>query len=248
MKQQYYPLSFSAMKAFSKSPAHFVAYKQRQQHETPAMRFGTAVHAATLEPEKFDEQYKVLTVRRGTAAYKALQEQHPAAEWLTQGEYDEITAVRDAVRAHPFASKLLNDCTAFEQEIKGNLFGLPFRGFADGVGQTYTVDLKTTKSGEPRDFTNDAYRQKYHVQGYVYTRLLSQATGRDINTHYLITVEKTTPYVVTCYSLTPEYMERGRNELERLVNAFNAWDGKATGYDHAANFGHFVLDVPTWAL
>ena len=248
MKQEYYPLSFSSIKAYSQSPAHFVAYKKRQQHETPAMRFGTAVHMATLEPKEFENAYKVLTVRRGTAAYKALVEQHPNATWLSQSEYDEVTRLRDAVLAHPVASQLLGDCTAFEQELTGNVLGLPFRGFADGVGPSYVVDLKTTQKGGPRDFTSDAYRQKYHVQGYIYTCLLSQALGRQIGEHWLIAVEKTSPYVVTCYKLTPEYLKRGQEELQKLVDSFRQWDGTPNGYDARTAFGHFTLDLPQWAL
>lgn len=248
MKQEYYPLSFSSIKAFSQSPAHFVAYKKREQHETPAMRFGTAVHMATLEPQKFENAYKVLTVRRGTAAHKALLEQHPNATWLTQTEYDDVLRLKEAVAAHEVASRLLADCTAFEQELTGNVLGLPFRGFADGVGPSYVVDLKTTQKGNPRDFTSDAYRQKYHIQGYIYTSLLSQTLNRDIKEHWLITVEKTAPYVVTCYRLTPEYLKRGQSELQALIEQFRQWDGKPTGYDQAAAFGHFALDVPAWAL
>lgn len=247
-KQQYYPLSFSSIKAFSTSPAHFVAYKLRQQHETPAMRFGTAVHAATLEPEVFKNTYKVLNVRRGTAAYKALLEQHPNATWITQTEYDEIQSLRDSVLKHPTASRLLADCSAFEQELTGNVLGLPFRGFADGIAANYVVDLKTTQKGSPHEFTSDAYRQKYHVQGYIYTSLLSQALGYKVGEHWLITVEKSSPYVVTCYRLTPEYLERGKRELEKLIAAFRQWDGEPLGYDHSATFGHFSLDVPSWAL
>ena len=248
MKQEYYPLSFSSIKAFSASPAHFIAYKKRQQHETPAMRFGTAVHVATLEAERFDEAYQVLKVRRGTAAYKAVVEQHPNATFLTQTEYDDVMRLRDAVKAHPVASKLLEDCTAFEQELTGNVLGLPFRGFADGIADNYVVDLKTTQKGSPRDFTSDAYRQKYHIQGYIYTCLLSQRLGKPIGEHWLITVEKNSPYVVTCYRLTPEYIQRGKAELEKLVQLFREWDGENKGYDHAASFGHFSLDVPAWAL
>ena len=68
--KEYYPLSFSSIKNFATSPAHFIAYKNREQHETPAMRFGTAVHKAILEPFDFIKEYKVLEVRRGTKAYK----------------------------------------------------------------------------------------------------------------------------------------------------------------------------------
>ena len=248
MKEQFYPLSFSSLKAFSQSPAHFLAYKSRQQHETPAMRLGTAVHMATLEPDKFVNAYKVLTVRRGTKAFKEMVEQHPEANWLSQSEYAEITRLRDAVQAHPTASGLLAECNEFERELTGNIMGMPFRGFADGVAPTFTVDLKTTQKGAPRDFTSDAYRQKYHIEGYIYTRLLSQALGQDIKTHWLITVEKTSPYVVTCYRLSEGYLERGKRELAKLLEEFNQWDGANVGYDKASPFGHFNLDVPAWAL
>jgi len=247
-KIDFLPLSFSSLKAFSTSPAHFVAYKNRQQHETPAMRFGTAVHSATLEPEKFEDEYKVLTVRRGTKAYKALEEEHPNAIWLTQTEYEDIQKLKEAVLSHDIASKLLKDCTAYEVALEGSISGLPFRGFADGVSTKYVVDLKTTQKGAPRDFTNDAYRQKYHMQGYIYTKLLSELTGQEINEHWLIAVEKSAPYVVTCYKLTKEYLEDGKTELERLVNEYKKWNGEPLGYDKNTVFGYFDLDVPSWAI
>ncbi len=247
-KEQYYPLSFSSCKAFSTSPAHFIAYKNRQQHQTPAMRFGTAVHVATLEPERFEDAYKELTVRRGTAAYKAIVEQHPNAEFLSKTEYEDCLKLRDSVRAHPVAKRLLEDCTEYEKELTGNVLGFPFRGFADGVAPSYVVDLKTTQKGNPRDFTSDAYRQKYHVQGYIYASLLQQLTGQPITEHWLITVEKTSPYVVTCYRLAPEYLQRGKKQLQEILKHFTQWDGVSRGYDHAASFGHFNLDVPAWAL
>ena len=245
---KYYPLSFSSIKNFATSPAHFVAYKNREQHETPAMRFGTAVHAAILEPKEFAKDYKVLEVRRGTKAYKELQDAHPNAIWLSPSEYNEIQKIKEAVEAHPVASKILKDCIAFEQELKGSINGVPFRGFADGFSPKYCVDLKTCQKGSPRDFTNDSYRQKYHIQGYIYCRLLEETLGHKINEHWIIALEKTSPYVVTCYKLTPEIIERGKAELESLLKTFKTWNGEATGYDEVTPFGYFDLDVPAWAI
>ena len=221
---KYYPLSFSSIKNFATSPAHFIAYKNREQHETPAMRFGTAVHAAILEPREFAKDYKVLEVRRGTKAYKEL------------------------VEAHPIASKILKDCMAYEQELKGSIGGVPFRGFADGFSPKYCVDLKTCQKGAPRDFTSDSYRQKYHIQGYIYCRLLEETLGHEIKEHWIIALEKTSPYVVTCYKLTPEILERGKQELEELLKKFKTWNGEPSGYDQLSTFGYFDLDVPAWAI
>ena len=246
--KEYYPLSFSSIKNFATSPAHFIAYKNREQHETPAMRFGTAVHKAILEPLDFIKEYKVLEVRRGTKAYKELQAEHPNAIWLTPSEWHEINKIKEAVLLHPIASKILGDCMAFEQELKGSISGVPFRGFADGFSPKYCVDLKTCQKGSPRDFTNDSYRQKYHIQGYIYCRLLEEVLGHEIKEHWIIALEKTSPYVVTCYKLTPEIINRGKQELEQLIKKFNQWNGEATGYDQASTFGYFDLDVPSWAI
>jgi len=247
-KTHFYPLSFSSMKAFSQSPAHFLAYKQRKQHETPAMRFGTAVHMAVLEPHKFDDAYQVATARRGTKAHKEQQEAHPEAIFLTEGEMLDVISLRNAVREHKTARQLFEQCNAFEQEIRGNIMGHEFRGFADAVSPTFTVDLKTTQKGNPWDFRSDAYRQKYHVQGYIYTRLLSQALGREVGEHWLVTVEKTSPYVVTCYRLSGSYLKRGADDLQKMLKDFEQWDGAPQGYDAESAFGFFDLDVPTWAV
>ena len=246
--KEYYPLSFSSIKNFATSPAHFIAYKNREQHETPAMRFGTAVHKAILEPLDFIKEYKVLEVRRGTKAYKELQAEHPNAIWLTPSEWHEINKIKEAVQLHPIASKILSDCMAFEEELKGSISGVPFRGFADGFSPKYCVDLKTCQKGSPRDFTNDSYRQKYHIQGYIYCRLLEEVLGHEIKEHWIIALEKTSPYVVTCYKLTPEILNRGKQELQELVKKFKTWNGEATGYDQATAFGYFDLDVPAWSI
>lgn len=52
-------LSFSSLKAFGKSPKHFIQYKLEKFEPTPAMKFGTLVHAAILEPDKFDNDFVV---------------------------------------------------------------------------------------------------------------------------------------------------------------------------------------------
>ena len=53
-------LSFSAIKQFAQSPAHFMAYKLGQRVETPAMKKGTMIHCAILEPEELENRYTIL--------------------------------------------------------------------------------------------------------------------------------------------------------------------------------------------
>ena len=48
-------LSFSSLKQFSRSPAHFAHYKKREFKQSTAMRRGWLTHLLTLEPEKLSE-------------------------------------------------------------------------------------------------------------------------------------------------------------------------------------------------
>ena len=63
-KNDYLPLSFSSLKAFSRSPLAFLDYKLGPRKETAAMNFGTLVHRAILEPEKYEQTTLIWDGRR----------------------------------------------------------------------------------------------------------------------------------------------------------------------------------------
>ena len=99
-KDKYLPLSFSSLKAFDRSPLAFVHYKEGPRKETDAMRFGTMVHRAVLEPDKYQATVAVYDGRRGTNAHKEFMLENAHKDVLTVKEAATVRSISDSVLNH----------------------------------------------------------------------------------------------------------------------------------------------------
>ena len=94
-----------------RTPMHLRAYMMRedQEPETPAMRFGTILHRALLEPDTYAGGFHVkpekLTFTTKTG--KAWKDEHADKPVITLAESQQIDAMVSAVHLHPFAKRLL---------------------------------------------------------------------------------------------------------------------------------------------
>lgn len=241
-------LSFSALRAFAKSPNHFLAYedaKERRGDPTPAMLFGSLVHCMVLEPLEVQHRYaEAPKCDRRTKAGKA-QFAEFAAEVERQG-VDVITAAdwqraKDcaaAVITNPNYTRLFSQAAA-EVEINTNLSGFKFRAFVDLVlaEGAACADLKTTRDASPRAFERTVATELYHVQGALYCAL----TGAE--TFYIVAVESAAPYNVMVYEMDDYALQMGKDKLAELVNDFDAWDGAPASYAPGVE----ILHLPAWA-
>jgi len=233
-------LSFSSLKAFSQSPDHFIAYKNKVFKPSSAMEFGTAVHMAVLEPELFHQTYDLAEGRKGTKIYKTQLE--AGRKLLTQSEWTACHTIQEKVLTHPLSAELLGQCTSLEEKVQGEIEGHPFRGIVDARCKDFAIDLKTTKDGSPREFANSVWRLKYHLQAAIYCEL----TGA--KDYWIIAVENTAPYVVTAYLLDQDLLDRGRELMFDLIKQFENWDGASGGYDRNTPNGFFNLEKPSWVV
>lgn len=108
----------SSLNGYNRSPMH-ARHAQLHRHETAAMRLGSALHAALLEPERYATRY----VQRQRFAGKGSREANRqtvaaiAARGLvelTEDERDACDAMRRAVLAHPISGPLVRDALALE--------------------------------------------------------------------------------------------------------------------------------------
>ena len=217
MESKLTTLSFSSLKEFIKSPAHFLAYKKREFVESASMRLGTAVHMALLEPEKFAKEYDVTSLRKNTKAYKEMAEQKP-----------EITYMN--------AVDLLAHCPRREEEVKGDIQGFPFRGFVDAMSSECIVDIKTTQDGSPQGFGRSVINYGYHLQAAIYREM----TG--VDDYFIIAIENSSPYNVCIYKLSQGYLDKRYAMMTDGIYKFNHWDGEETGYEN-----NLTLELPRWA-
>ena len=231
------PLSYSALKQFSKSPAHLDAYWNRDLTQSASMAKGSLIHTLVLEPDTYDEKYAIYEgkVRRGKE-YDAFCLENEGKIILNQNEFNEATTIRDAVWNNKIAKNIFLRTTEVESKFEMEYRDLKFKGIIDGIGNDFIFDLKTTQCSEPSKFSRDAFNYGYNLQAAIYLKAVQRKH------YYIISVESAAPYNVTVFEMTSELINMGTQELETLITKFKAWDGELEGYTDLIE----PLDVPQW--
>lgn len=248
-------VSFSSLADLAKSPAHYFARhvaKTAKREETPAMRFGSAFHAAVLEPRVYSSRYVVHDWDARKPEGKARRDAVLAsgATVLDPDDVAKIEAMRTAVFAHPDAARILDGAEHVEREIFWSCptTGIACRGKVDLVscvdGRRAIVDVKSTEDASPSGFSKSIANFLYHVQAATYLEGWNEAMPTDPASSFVfIAVEKSAPHVVAVYELDEEAVSRGaarRLELMDLLaecRASSAWPGYVTQ----------TIGLPAWA-
>ena len=218
-------VSNSDLMLIERSPSDY-AWSQnapRDALKTAAFDFGTALHTAMLEPEKFNDQVVVYTQTK-TRETKAFQEfmlgQGDGAIILLESEYDKLRFAVDGARHHPAVNRLLTIKSDKEgsifvkdkerdiiKKIRPDLdyvsYGLPILG-----------DLKS--SADLADWRQDArWKNPLFTHGYAHTaayymNVASEHYGESIDEYIFIVVQKKIEmgrYPVAAITITREELE-----------------------------------------
>lgn len=236
-------LSSSGLKLMAKSPAHY-ACRDRYQ-TTPAMEFGTAVHAAILEPDLYARVYETFPDNtRFTAKFKEDCLARDAVP-IKASEADRITAIASAVRSHPDASALLSGGVA---EASGfwtdRRTGVQCKIRPDWINSDLkvVVDLKTTSNGfgakngipaSPESWATTVARYDYHWQAAWYLEGVSQIEQEPWRDWVWIVVETEPPHVVGVYQASRDMLYQAAEEIKPIVERYadcmrrNQWPAPA---------------------
>lgn len=230
-------LSYSSLKAFEKSPNHYIQYVTREtKAPSAAMVFGSAAHKWILERSSFDDEYFVapkLDRRTENGKKLAKEIQESGKEYISDDDFLRISKMASIVNQNEWAKKLVYDMAeGYEVEINGDINGYPFNGYADIVGPSYVADLKTSSDIDPKSFSRDAEKFGYHLQAAIYSTITQKE-------FYWIAIDSNEPHNCVVYWQKPEDYEASLAYLHHLIDKFKLWDGE---FD-ASPYGSEIIEL-----
>tara|TARA_R100000654_G_scaffold34171_1_gene59601 strand:+ start:6085 stop:6852 length:768 start_codon:yes stop_codon:yes gene_type:complete len=244
-KEHYLPLSFSSLKAFARSPLAFLDYKNNKKPPTPSMQFGTMVHRAILEPEKYSETVAVYEGRRAGNAWKEFQANNAEKDIVTAKEAMDIRLLSHRVLNHPYAGPMVRQCNKYELPFTIEQCQIPHRGIIDGIGDWFMLDLKTTAKVDYQSLQRTIYDFKYYMQAAIYQRAAT-IMGYEHEAYFIVAVETAAPYHVQVIELEPQYIARGHLEWEKLLTQWKLWEGDAKHNHKEEDQAGWQMDAPSW--
>ena len=226
-------VSHSKLEVFRRRPRlyqmRYVTRELPAPEPTAAFRIGSAAHCAILEPDKFPTQYAQRPegidrrTKEGKAAWESFTQQHAGKDFLDAEEWQQISAMMEAVRANPLASQLLAQGTPeLSWRVETGAIPLQCRtdwfahiGCALTGGRPYVADLKTIDSLDAdafRSFEKACFQFGYHRQAGFYLPLITEIIGAPVTDFFFIAVEKQAPHGVAVFKLTDEAIATGQDE------------------------------------
>jgi hypothetical protein len=228
------------------------------------MELGTGVHAAVLEPARFERDFvQGLDLPRRSdkdkATHDAFRVKHTGKEILTAKDFERAIGMRDACWADPLVSSLLKGqgqnevCAVWDDEEVGiRCMARIDRITADvprpdGSGSdTWLFDLKTARDASPEGFAKAIGNLDYHIQAAFYRDGLAAASPHFRRFGFIV-IENVAPFVPAVYELCEADLEQGRDEYRAALleckeaRMSDEWTGYTRGGGEIKQ-----IELPRW--
>lgn len=260
-------VSQSRLKTLAKSPAHLKWELANPKPPTDAMKRGTMIHKAILEPGVFDNAYVVvpdltigITTKDGkpasspkaTAEYKERLASFASANvgrtFIDQDDWDMCQAIRKSLYEHPTISAFIEEAqgtevTGFWNDPATGLL-CKMRVDADCPDLGTIFDIKTTQSASVEDFERTVFTFRYYWQAAMYMDGMA-ALGRPRTDYVIIAVETEAPYQAVAYNLKAEIIDLARKEIAPLMQLYK----HCLERDEWPGYPPSIVDIglPAWA-
>ena len=250
----------SRLKALKQTPAHCLEMMQNPPvKKSAALRDGSALHCAILEPERFESSYRVDPESpkggypsgwRNTNDYKG-QVAQLRSEGITPLPLDirdRCHFVRDRIYGEPsHACDLLSEQSGAEVSyaVDDAETGLrcKIRNDLEVKSAGIICDLKKTES--IAGFEKQVWDLSYYLSVPHYMDLMETFEPGVWNCHVFLAIELKPPYEFHTVSLRPEALDFARRERARLMETAEECQrtGEWPGYCRSVEY----LDLPAYA-
>lgn len=242
-------ISKSSLSVLKTSPFKF--FSNVKVSQTPAMKIGTAIHCAVLEPVKFNDTYLLMPeIKTKTLkAYKDAVKDNPEMEVINGQDALNVIGMQKAIANNEAAMELLSlhgnyEVSGFHED---NDTGVKLRHRFDkltncGIG----IDLKKTQSVSLEEISKTIFKYGYHMQDALYSDAYKAITGHELNQFYFIFVEEKYPHEVAVVYLDDISKQIGRDEYKTLLHDFVYYKNNPEKVTN--NSGVEMVSLPEWAM
>ena len=220
------------------SPEYCRYMMDNPQPATAAMKFGSALHMNVLQPEEFNNHYKISPkFDKRTKQGKA-----DAAEFANNNMFKTVLSGKDYDLIEMLTLKLMKDNDAKTLLTKGlkehiitwhnEEYDIKCRGMLDVYRpeQGIIVDLKTTQDSSYNAFASSVRKFKYYKQAAFY---MDAVRAQEF---YIVAIEKNPPFSINIIQLGNDLLDKGREMYNRELEIYkycmdnDYWPSE--GYDY----------------
>lgn len=207
-------LNKSSMMDLIKSPHHYKTAKRIKKEPTSSMIFGSAMHLAILEPEKYDEL--VLT-----HSYKTSKINKDGQIFLHPDIKNQVDTIVGAVNIHPIASKLTEGNKEVSLFWKDLDFDFICKARPDIINKDLDliIDLKYCRDASYKEFAKQAANLKYHWQAKWYLTGAEILFNKKFN-FIFICIEGDPTYSIAIYLVTNQMLDKASYEIDACRNIY----------------------------
>ena len=185
----------------------------KPQHETLPMIQGRYFHVSMLEPDK-KQQFEIVDASsRNTNIYK---EKSQGKLLLLRKEAESLDLAIQAMKDNDsLSSEIFSEGVQYEVPMIGEFFGVEFKGKADIITKDKIIDIKTATSIS--SFRKKANMYNYDSQAFIYSSMFNLPFE-------FFVIDKDTLQMKR-FTCSDEFLERGREKVEKAVNVWSRFFG-----------------------
>lgn len=246
----------STLNACARTMAHGRHAEVTGGKDSNDLDYGTAFHAAVLEPERFQQEWLVAPVcdrrtREGKETWAAFLEEAAGKNIMTGNDGEIAKAMIGSVYANQAAADLLAGAIVRELSVvwRDDATGLLCKARIDVLsrweGWTTIVDLKSARDASRHGFSRAVVSYRYYASLAWYRRGLAAVSPADRRC-MLIAVEKAPPFCTAVYELDEAALDKGDEEMADLLARYS--EARASGVWSGYPGQPVEIGLPEWKI